>query len=89
MARFLCATILFFVAFSVLAINAENEKTSLQQELGNDEPAQDEEFLYNRLTEELQDGKSFILCFQNLMHKNLVAFYISLRIIHFSEPLSI
>lgn len=88
MARFHCATILFFVAFSVLAINAENEETS-QQELGNDKPAQDEELLYNRLTEELQDGKSFILCFQNLMHKNLVAFYISLRIIHFSEPLSI
>ena len=88
MARFLCAAILLFAAFSALAINAEDEKTSSQQELANDQPAQDEEFLYDRLTEELQDGKSFILCFQNLMHKHLVAFYIDLRIMHFG-PLSI
>ena len=70
MARFLCAAILFFATFSALVINAEDEKTSSQQELTikNDESAQDvEEFLYDRLTEQLQDGESFILCFQNLI----------------------
>ena len=60
MARFLCATLLFFAVFAALAVNADDEKISSDEELEitNDEPAQDdEELLYDRLTQEWQDGK--------------------------------
>lgn len=75
MARFL---LLFFAVFVALAVNAEDEKilSDEQLEITNDEPVQDdEELLYDRLTQELQDGKRWnietILCFLILMQTSV------------------
>lgn len=75
MARFL---LLFFAVFVALAVNAEDEKilSDEEQEITNDEPVQDdEELLYDRLTQELQDGKRWnietILCFLILMQTSV------------------
>lgn len=75
MARFL---LLFFAVFVALAVNAEDEKILSDEELEitNDEPVQDdEELLYDRLTQELQDGKRWniatILCFLILMQTSV------------------
>ena len=59
MVRVTCVIVLFLATFPLLAISAESENISPLEELtiGNDEQAYDDEFSFDRLTEELKDGK--------------------------------
>ena len=59
MVRVTCAIVLFPATFPLLAISAESEKIYPLEELTmeNDEQAYDDELSFDRLTEELKDGK--------------------------------